>query len=315
MTVKEAILVALESEKKAFTYMEVYHYIENNNLYKWAAVKPWETVSAQLGSFIRHDDVRVKRIKKGNGYIYYLSKFESEIDDIKIESVDVEQNTTLVNDKTYQERDLHILLSSYLKAQNIYVKTIFHEKSNGKDKQQKWVHPDIVGISFSNIESKNAKALLKITNQSETYKVTSYELKRTISSDYELKEGYFQTVSNSSWANYGYLVAFEINSSLLGEIERLNKSFGIGVIELKANPFESKILFPSKYNEIDFGTVDKLCRINSEFNNLIKKTENILTAPSNYDTAIIAEFSEFCDGFMVEDTEIEKYCDNKNISY
>ncbi len=78
-------------------------------------------------------------------------------------------------------------------------------------------------------------------NKTDTFKITSYELKKEINTNYELKEAYFQAVSNSSWANYGYLVAFEISDNLIDEIERLNQSFGIGVIELNANPYKSKI--------------------------------------------------------------------------
>lgn len=36
----------------------------------------------------------------------------------------------------------------------------------------------------------------------------------------------------SSWANYGYLVALEISDSLKDEMQRLNQSFGISIIEL-----------------------------------------------------------------------------------
>lgn len=44
----------------------------------------------------------------------------------------------------------------------------------------------------------------------------------------------FQAVSNSSWANEGYLVVLqEIDSEVLSELRRLNQSFGIGVIKLE----------------------------------------------------------------------------------
>ena len=59
----------------------------------------------------------------------------------------------------------------------------------------------------------------------------SYEIKKEINTDYELKKSYFQAVSNSSWANYGYLVAFEISDNLKDEMERLNQSFGIGTMD------------------------------------------------------------------------------------
>jgi len=319
VTLKEAILIALEQEEKVLTYMEVLKVIMKNSLYDFKDGRtPKATVSAQLGTFIRKNDSRVKRIKKKNGYVYYLAKFESNIDmsDISDEAeLNLGEKKNIKNGNVYQERDLHILLSSYLNNEGVFSKTIYHEKSNGKDKQQKWVHPDVVGVKFSDINEKNAKALLRVTNQSNAYKITSYEIKRTINNDYELKEGYFQAVSNSSWANYGYLVAFEVNSSLINEIERLNQSFGIGFIELKANPFESQVLFPSKHHDIDFKTIEKLCRINEEFNQFIHKIEKTLTAPEGYLSAIVSELKNYSDTVMVNDSEIEQYCHDRNIPY
>jgi len=310
-TLKEVILNVLELQQNALTYTEVYQNIIQNKWYNFGNAKtPKESVSAQLGSFIRNNDSRVKRIKKKKGFVYYLSKFESNL------ILELEEKKPIVDKKFYKERDLHQLLSSYLKNQETFVKTIFHEKSsNVKDHHQKWIHPDMVGVNFSNLKNKNAKALLKATNQADVYQIISYELKKEINNDYELKKCYFQAVSNSSWANYGFLVAFEISNGLLVEIERLNQSFGIGVIELSANPFESKILFPSKYKELDFKTIDKLCKINNDFNKFIKQIEKVLTAPESYMSAILMELEKDCDKFMIKESEIEEYCNRKNIPY
>jgi len=316
LTIKEAILIVLEEERKALTYTEVYNLIIKRKLYDFGdTVKPNNTVSAQLGWFIRHNDTRVKRVKQKNGFVYYLSKFESDIELNAIsEEESKKQDKRKKND--FEERDLHILLSSFLKNQGIATKTIFHEKSTtSKDNHQKWIHPDIVGVKFLNLKNKASNSLLKVTNQSNTYKIYSYELKKEVNTDYDLKKSYFQAVSNSSWSNYGYLVAFIINGSLMDEIERLNESFGIGVIELKSNPFESKILFPAKHKELDFKTIDKLCRINEDFNYFIENIEKLLTASEKYLPATKKEFFDNCDSFMEKDSEIKKYCMEKNIPY
>ncbi len=216
--------------------------------------------------------------------------------------------------EVYQERDLHKLLSSYLKNKNTYSKTIFHEKSaNSKDSYQKWIHPDMIGIKFKNLKNKSSQALMKVINKADSFELISYEIKREIKSDYDLKKCYFQAVSNSSWSNYGYLVAFEISSNLKDEMERLNQSFGIGVIELKANPYESEILFPSKYKELDFKTVDKLCEVNKDFEKFIEQTETLLIATDRYIKSTKKEFEEFCDDYFRTDSEIGEYCTDKNI--
>ncbi len=48
--------------------------------------------------------------------------------------------------------------------------------------------------------------------------------------------------------------------------------------ELNANPYQSKILFPAAYRELDFKTIDKLCRINPEFEQFIEQTDRLMTA-------------------------------------
>jgi hypothetical protein len=194
MTIKEAILKSLDDIKKLTNYSDVYKHIVKNGYYNFKEAKtPTATISALLGDFIRKGDTRVKRIKESGGsYSYYLTKNESYIGiDTLIEK------TTVVPKKrhkkeSYDERDLHILLTSYLKNADIYTKTIFHEQSsNSKDNHQKWVHPDIVGIQFLNLQTKASQAFLRAINRVDTFKLTSYELKKEINSDYELKKMFF----------------------------------------------------------------------------------------------------------------------------
>lgn len=318
MTIKEAILKSLDNINVLTNYMEVHDHIIKNGYYDFGKAKtPPATISALLGDFIRTGDTRVKRIKQENGsYAYYLTKNEQ---DIGIEILSGSTETTSiklpkVKAKSYNERDLHRLLSSYLKNTKIYSKTIFHEQSKyGKDNNQIWTHPDMVGVKFLNLQTKVSQNFLKSINRVDTFKLSSYEIKKEINSDTELKKAYFQAVSNSSWANYGYLVAFEFSDSLSDEMERLNQSFGIGIIELNANPYQSKILFPAIYKDLDFKTIDKLCKINKEFEQFIEQTDRLMTAQERYYKSTEKELDEFCDGYFDNDSEIEKYCKDYNI--
>lgn len=318
MTIKEAILKSLDEINNLTTYMDIYNHIVKNNYYDFGTAKtPASTISALLGDFIRNGDTRVKRIKQEGGtYSYYLTKNEQNIG-IDILSGATESQTTKVSKvdkaKTFDERDLHKLLSSYLKNTGTYSKTIFHEQSNAKDNNQIWTHPDMVGIKFLNLQTKASQNFLKSINRVDTFKMSSYELKKEINSDSELKKAFFQAVSNSSWANYGYLVAFEFSDSLNEEMARLNQSFGIGIIELNANPYQSKILFPAVYRDLDFKTIDKLCKINKEFEKFIEQTEKLMTASEKYVSGAEKELDEFCDDYFANDTEVEKYCKEKHI--
>jgi hypothetical protein len=318
MTLKDAILKSLEDIQGISNYQTVLNHILENNYYDFKKAKtPGPTVSALLGDFIRNGDTRVRRIKmEGGSYGYYLTKNENRIEIVnllnKFDNSLVEPKIAKTN-KTYSERDLHMLLSSLLKTKGTFSKTIFHEQSNGRESNQIWTHPDMVGIEFINLKSNVSLNLLKSINRVEMFKLSAYELKREINNDGELKKAYFQAVSNSSWANYGYLVAFECSDSLREEMARLNQSFGIGIIELDANPFLSKVLFPATYRELDFTTIDKLCKMNADFEKFIEQTEKIMSANDKYIKGAQKELEDFCDDYFESDFEVEAYCKQKNI--
>jgi uncharacterized protein len=319
MTQKEAVLKSLEELQDVTNYLEVYNHIVKHNYADFGASKtPSSTVSAILGDFIRNGDSRVKRIKLNGGtYNYYLTKNESNISiDTLNNTPDTEVKVSKLNTiKSYEERNLHRLLSSYLKNTGIYSKTIFHEQSNGKDSNQIWTHPDMVGIRFLNLQTKASQNFLKSINRVDTFKLSSYEIKKEINSDTELKKAFFQAVSNSSWANYGYLVAFEFSDSLHEEMGRLNQSFGIGIIKLSANPYESKVLYPSMYRDLDFKTIDKLCNINPEFEKFIEQIDKLMVADERYYKSTEKELDEFCDKYFSNDSEFELYCKENHIPF
>ena len=309
MTIKDAILISLEDIGKLTNYSDVTNHIISKKYYDFKEAKtPFATVSALLGDFVRLGDMRVKRIKDAGSYFYYLTKNEEEVS-IEVFSKQVDSSDKVENKQVYGERDLHKLLSSYLKNMGVYSKTIFHEQSkNGIDSSQIWTHPDMIGIRFLNLQTKVSQNFLKAINRLDTFKINSYEIKREINTDNELKKAYFQAVSNSSWANFGYLVALEFSDNLFEEMERLNQSFGIGVIKLNSNPYKSKVLFQAKFRDLDFRTIDKLCKINKEFEKFIEQTEKLMTAEEKYHKSTEKELDEFCDNYFSNDTEIEKYC-------
>jgi hypothetical protein len=110
------------------------------------------------------------------------------------------------------------------------------------------------------------------------------------------------------------LVAFEIGDHLKEEMERLNKAFGIGVIKLHANPFESQILFQSSFRDLDYQTIDKLCHINMKYKEFIEQIITLNTDEKHLDL-LFNEFNKKCDQFYEKDEEIAKYCRDKNIPF
>jgi hypothetical protein len=63
MTIKEAILKSLEDLRKLATHNDIYEHIIKSKYYQFNGDAPKNQVSSRLGSFIRKNDQRVKRIK------------------------------------------------------------------------------------------------------------------------------------------------------------------------------------------------------------------------------------------------------------
>lgn len=175
------------------------------------------------------------------------------------------------------EENLHPVLTSFV-AQSpnfcgentVYTKTISANKSRGK--YNAWVFPDMVGVlvPFKDFP-KNVLDLAGRLGANSIFKLFAFELKLSLDAG-NYRECFFQAVSNSSWANEGYLVAKEISQDreFLSNLERLSNSFGIGVIRLDMqNVFESEIVFPAESSkELDWATIGKMCD-NPDFNQFI----------------------------------------------
>ncbi len=180
--------------------------------------------------------------------------------------------------KIAHERDLHPFLT-YMAINNenlkCYTKTIFHEESSKSPKgMDRWLYPDMVGVRFLHAEWSNEN-LIAFSKKFDTLpvKLVSFELKKEISVN-NCRECYFQAISNSSWANEGYLVGRHIdthNPQLMDLLKRLHASFGIGVIDLRTDEDKSAILLNAKYKEkIDYTVASELSAKNEKFSGFLK---------------------------------------------
>jgi hypothetical protein len=88
-----------------------------------------------------------------------------------------------------------------------------------------------------------------------------------------VREAFFQTVSNSSWANFGYLVASEIEGEETErELRMLSSLHGIGIIRLDTDePVESTIVIPARERaEIDWSNCNRLAEENADFHKVLE---------------------------------------------
>lgn len=241
---------------------------------------PWATIAAYCYVDINNngDDSVVIQTSERPAQ-FFLRKLATKTDVEKLQKQkDSEQiKKEKVEPKKFNERDLHPIVVSYASVDTHFkasLKTIFHESSSKAVKgQNEWLHPDIVGVYFPfkdySAETREIQDYLKISS----IKLYSFELKINLNFS-NLRQSFFQTVSNSSWANEGYLVTLNLDDdpAFRDEIRRLNNAFGIGLIKINAdNAYESEILFPSKINqEIDWDTVNRLANENVDFSDFLK---------------------------------------------
>ncbi len=221
--------------------------------------------------------------------------------------------TTEPKTEKFTERDLHPLLvkfaDSYYHFRGAKLKTIFHENSNkAKKGYNKWLHPDLVGVyySFNDQVREYEKVIIDFQNDFSIVatKLFSFELKVKIDIS-NLREYYFQAVSNSSWANEGYLVTLELEKGIIDEVRRLANSFGIGLIKLNAQNFEDgQIIVPAtNRKQLDIDAMDRLASENKDFSLFLQNIiddNKIKKVNSKYDK-------------ILEDTEFQKYLKDKKI--
>jgi uncharacterized protein len=269
---------------------------------------PWRSIGSRLYVDVRDNTNSVFEPIGKRPVRFGLKIFTSK----QIQTVqDVEKET--VKPEKFTERDLHPLLVKF--ADTFYhfrgakLKTIYHENSTRKTKgYNKWIHPDLVGVyfSFNDKIREYEKVIIDFQNDFSisATKIFSFELKVKIDMS-NLREYYFQAVSNSSWANEGYLVTLKLDDEVIEEVRRLANSFGIGLIKLDAeNIEEGQIIVPAEFRkQIDIDSMDRLAGENKDFSNFLKNIiddNKIKKVKSNYDK-------------VPDDDEIQKYLINKSI--
>lgn len=264
----------LEEEKKPLSPDEIWKIAQAKGYDKDVSSKgktPWSTIGAQLYVDVR-DNAQTIFAKTDTRPKRFVLRSLIENQGQKI--LDTAPPPVVVPKKAeYLEKDLHPFVVyygfHYLKA---YLKTIRHNKSDKKEFGE-WVHPDIVGCYFPFGDWKDEVVEISALMGNTAVKLFSFELKRELTFA-NLREAFFQAVSNSSWAHEGYLAAAEISNDddFNNELERLSTSFGIGVIQIDIeDPDSTAVIFPARSKEVvDWEAINKLT-INSDFRDLLKR--------------------------------------------
>jgi len=184
------------------------------------------------------------------------------------------------------EHDLYPILGEYLWSEfKCYTLRVDERKSTNTrgPKGNMWLYPDIVGMQIlSNEWSKDTSALARAA-KAELAHLYSFEVKLTINRS-NVREVFFQTLSNSAWANHSYLVAPDINSKAMRELGLLCSSHGIGLIQLDVtDPSNSQTLIPTNMrSSIDWNLLNRLAVENRDARQFVKAVRDFyLTNETN----------------------------------
>jgi uncharacterized protein len=184
------------------------------------------------------------------------------------------------------EHSLYPLLATFLisRHRKIFPKRIDEKKSSNSQGKEgnKWLHPDMVGLEELAAGWSYEMKSLSAKSGARQAKLWSFEVKVDIPRS-KVREYYFQAVSNSSWANFGYLVAVNIKDDAMTELRLLNELHGIGVIRLDIdNPADdSAIEIPARERlEVDWGTCNRIASENKDFLRFIQLTAHFYDTKS-----------------------------------
>ena len=173
------------------------------------------------------------------------------------------------------EHALYPLLSQYLWEEfGVFSKRIDEKRSSNKrgPNGNRWLYPDVVGME--DLGADWHQEVRDCVNQysDKRTKLWSFEAKLLINRS-NVRECFFQAVSNSLWANFGYLVTAEIGGTdTLKELRMLFAAHGIGFIKLDVdNPADSQVLIPARErDEIDWDMANRLATENRDFLEYVK---------------------------------------------
>lgn len=299
----------LECKNEALNPNQMYHIANEMGLTKELNLNgktPWASFAARIYMDIKENPNSIFEVVATKPM---LIKLKNQDVNLKIQT----QNEIKEPKNSYSERDLHPLLTRFAFANDnfkAYTKTIYHESSiKTKKGMDKWLYPDIVGVSFEYKDYQ--KELNKFIGKfsSLPIKIYAFEMKKHLSVS-SFREYYFQAVSNSSWANEGYLVALDIDESdeeLMDLMKRLSYSFGIGVISLNSqNVDESVILARAEFREnLDYSVMNELSIKNPDFKKFLESVEEF-NIEKEYRSK--SEFDE-----VLDNDKLDNYLINKKI--
>lgn len=202
---------------------------------------------------------------------FYCFNLDADIDPTDPDADDVE----VIESVALHEKDLYPILIEYLSAElKLYCQRIDERRSRNSrgNGGNQWLHPDIVAMQP--VDKGWDELIRNCVKQGAGQRVRlwSFEVKKELNLS-NARKSFFQAVSNSSWANEGYLVATSIrDAETEKELRMLSALHGIGVILLDVeNCNESEMLLPARSRpEVDWESTNRILIENDDFKDYIE---------------------------------------------
>lgn len=246
----------------------------------------FEDENAFLSQVVAEIGSRKDKIVKSDKHVFWQDKprprvywydSEKEVGDISqtiIENDDSDDAPSLT-EQSFSEHELYPILIEYLKSElKLYCQRIDEKRSKNSRGSggNQWLHPDIVAMQPVDKEWHELIRSCVKQGAGQSVRLWSFEVKKELSGS-NARKSFFQAVSNSSWANEGYLVATSISdSSVEQELRMLSALHGIGVILLNPqNPSESEMMLPARSrSDVDWQSVNRILVENEDFKDYIE---------------------------------------------
>ena len=241
---------------------------------------PWQNIYALLSQDITYRSEESVFCKYSSNPVLFGLKRKEYSKAVVGDAIEEEETVVASESEDYNEADLHVPLVSYLSSADhfmCYAKTIRQQKSKRAKKGiDQWTYPDLIGVRFPYNEYDSTTLTALDQFMVNAVKVFSFEVKKELTAQ-NIRECYFQAVSNSSWANEGYLVAADISDepSFLRELDLLNNAFGIGIIKIDVEEIEkSSIVKTARYQDtIEVNMLNKLIERSDEVREVFRSIE------------------------------------------
>ena len=216
-------------------------------------------LTSRICSYIKKHDNPNIYLKEGLESVKVNNRWGFRRTDARVPTIPSKQKTG----EKFTEDDMYDPLRNFLLEEH-EIKSMPIEHRNARKSKlggDKWLYPDLVGLEDLSREWNNKVIECVKIHSDKMSKLWSFELK-TVITPAHVREHFFQAVSNSSWANLGYLVACKIDSESLKELRILSNLHGIGFIKLDIEKYQnSQIIIPAQEKkEIDWSIVNRLSK-------------------------------------------------------